>query len=154
MFVGQFQFTLDIKKRLIIPSKFRTFFPEEEKERGVYVSVNAVKQNNNVTNFLSIYPFPAWQKHTESLTNAALKNEEARLYLLKIATDTEFCNVDAQWRIVVPVRLINTAGLKRDIMITGVIDHMRVWDMEKWREIESWLKENSTDLEKYTYPIS
>ena len=154
MFVGQFQFTLDTKKRLVIPSKFRTFFPEEEKEQGVYVTVNAIKQNNNVTNYLAIYPFPAWQKHTELLTDSARKNEEARLYLLKMSTDTEFCNVDSQWRIVVPLRLINTAGLKRDIMITGVIDHLRVWDLEKWHEIAGWLKEHSTELERFTYPTS
>lgn len=151
MFVGQYQFTLDKKKRLVIPSKFRKFFPAEDKEAGIYVTLNQAEYNNIKSEYLAIYSVPAWEKHTEWITNAALQDERARWYSRKIASDTEFCKVDSQWRIVVPLRLINQAKLKRDIMITGVVDRIEVWDLAKWKEIDHWLKEHSTDFERSVF---
>jgi MraZ protein len=154
MFVGQFQFTLDAKKRLVIPSKFRNFFPQQETEIGVYVSVNRIEYNNTLSNYLEIYPEAAWKEHTDWMSKAAQEKEEVRLYMRKLASDTEFCKVDAQWRIVVPLRLITSADLKRDIMITGAINRIEVWEMEKWKGLSGWLKEHSTDFEKSIYRSS
>ncbi|MBI4833983.1 MAG: hypothetical protein HY811_04080 [Planctomycetes bacterium] len=154
MFVGQFQFTLDTKKRLVIPSKFRNFFPQGETEIGVYVSVNRIEHNNSISNCLAIYPEAAWKEHTDWIAKAAQEKEEVRWYMRKLASDTEFCKVDAQWRIVVPLRLITSADLKRDIMITGAINHIEVWGLEKWKELSGWLKEHSTDFEKFIYRSS
>lgn len=151
MFVGQYQFTLDKKKRLVIPAKFRPFFPPEEKESGVYVTVNTVEHSDIKTNCLAIYTPTTWQNHSEWVANAALQNEQAKWYLRKVASDTEFCKVDVQWRLVIPMRLINAAGLKRDIMIVGVVNRIEVWDLEKWKEVSNWLEDHSTNLEKHIY---
>ena len=151
MFVGQYQFTLDVKKRLVIPAKFRAFFPLEEKEPGIYVALSTVKYEETVAHCLALYTVPAWKEHADRAFKASLQNEDARWYLRKISADTEFCHIDVQWRMVMPLRLINAAGLKRDIMIAGMMDHIEVWDLEKWRTNAEWLKEHCADFEKSTY---
>ena len=151
MFVGQYQFTLDIKKRLVIPAKFRPFFPTEEKELGIYVALSTIKYEEVLTHCLALYTGPAWKEYADRVFKSSLAREDARWYLRKISADTEFCHIDAQWRMVIPLRLINTAGLKRDIMIAGMMDHIEVWDLEKWRTNADWLKEHCADFEKSTY---
>lgn len=148
MFVGQHHHTLDPKKRLVIPAKFRPFFPEE---KGIYVTLKTARYNDLITSFLILYPSDAWQKRSEWVEKAALNSEEAEWYLRKFSSDTEYCKIDAQWRVIIPLRLIKSAGLKRDIMIVGVVDKFEVWDLEKWRGVSEWLKSQSTTLEKYTY---
>ena len=151
MFVGQYQFTLDTKKRLVVPAKFRAFFPPEEKERGVFATAQSVEYDDIHSNHLVLYTPADWHKHADWIAKSALQSEEAKWYLRKISSDTEFCKIDAQWRVVIPLRLINAAELKRDIMITGAVDRIEVWDLAKWREVSEWLKEHSTGLEKHIY---
>lgn len=151
MFVGQYQFTLDVKKRLVVPAKFRPFFPSETEDRGIFATVKPVEHNQVVSNCLALYPPDAWEKYVGWITEAAKQREEAQWYLRKIASDTEFCKIDIQWRVVIPIRLINTAGLKREIMIIGTVDRIEVWDLAKWQEIAEWMKDRSINFERYIY---
>jgi len=151
MFVGQYQFTLDTKKRLVVPAKFRPFFPTEEKEPGVYVTLSTINYEEVMTYCLALYTAPAWKEYTERLFKASLEEIEAQLYLRTVTADTEFCHIDAQWRMVMPLRLINAAGLKRDIMIAGMMNHIEVWNLERWRAYNNWLKEHTADFEKSIY---
>ena len=148
MFVGQHHHTLDLKKRLVIPAKFRPFLPEE---KGLYVTLKTAEYNNQITNFLILYPSSAWEKRSEWVEKAALNSEEADWYLRKFASDTEYCKLDTQWRLIIPLRLIKSANLKRDIIIIGTINQIEIWNLEKWHEASAWLKEHSTTLEKHTY---
>ncbi|MEK7448122.1 MAG: hypothetical protein AAB019_01420 [Planctomycetota bacterium] len=150
MFVGQHHHTLDTKKRLVIPSKFRLSFEAGENE-GIYVSLHTVKHTGTSLSYLNLYPPSAWTKLLERIEKIAVSSEKATWYLRKLSADTEFCHLDPQWRILIPLRLIKGADLKRDIMIIGGNDHIEVWCIEKWQQISYWLNEHTSEFEKDIY---
>lgn len=149
MFVGQHHHTLDPKKRLVIPSKFRPFFPSE---KAVYVTFKTVEYGQLTTNFLTLYPPDAWYKQASLVQEATANREEAEWYQRKITSDTEYCTIDAQWRVIIPLRLINSAELKRDIMIIGMGNRIEVWDAPKWQSVAEWLNQQATTLSRAIYP--
>ena len=153
MFVGQFNYTLDNKKRLVIPAKFRISLSDKPalEDYHLFATLKKVEYQNMVSQFLEIYPPEVWEKHFEWLKENAKKSQEAAWYLRKIASDTELCKVDPQWRILVPTRLISAAELKRDIMIIGGGDHIEIWDLAKWNTVSPWLNNQIPQLEKYIY---
>ncbi|MFA5793622.1 MAG: hypothetical protein WC980_00930 [Candidatus Brocadiia bacterium] len=157
MFVGQHYHTLDAKKRLVIPAKLRhssLLTPNEADTKGVYVTLDTKSYQNNNINLLVLYPASVWAKNLELLEQNALRSEEAAWYLRKVSADTEFCKIDEQWRVLIPLRLINTAELKRDIVIVGAGSKIEVWDTAKWDNVYKWLQSQSTTFEKYVYKIS
>src|SRR3989339_427428 len=151
MFVGQFNYTLDNKKRLVIPAKFRFSLSDKPtlEDYHLFATMKKVEYQNLTSLFLEIYPPEVWEKHLEWLKELAKKSQEAAWYLRKIASDTELCKVDPQWRILVPTRLISAAELKRDIMIIGGGDHIEIWDLAKWNTVSPWLNNQIPQLEKY-----
>jgi len=153
MFVGQFNYTLDNKKRLVIPAKFRISLSDKPalEDYHLFATLKKVEYQNMASQFLEIYPPEVWEKHFEWLKENAKKSQEAAWYLRKITSDTELCKVDPQWRILVPTRLISAAELKRDIMIIGGGDHIEIWDLAKWNTVAPWLNNQIPQLEKYIY---
>ena len=153
MFVGQFNYTLDNKKRLVIPAKFRISLSDKPalEDYHLFATLKKVEYQNMVSQFLEIYPPEVWEKHFEWLKENAKKSQEAAWYLRKVTSDTELCKVDPQWRILVPTRLISAAELKRDIMIIGGGDHIEIWDLAKWNTVSPWLNNQIPQLEKYIY---
>ncbi|MCP4507980.1 MAG: division/cell wall cluster transcriptional repressor MraZ [Fuerstiella sp.] len=42
--------------------------------------------------------------------------------------------LDKQARIRIPDRLLNLAGLQRDVVVLGVNDHAEIWDKQNWEQ--------------------
>jgi MraZ protein len=40
--------------------------------------------------------------------------------------------LDRQGRVLIPTKLAQYAGLRRDVTITGVDDRLEIWDTEEW----------------------
>jgi MraZ protein len=153
MFVGQFDYTLDKKKRLVIPAKFRLALSDlfSSDNPNLYVTLNSVEYQNVSGKFLEVYPPDVWRSRLEWIEGLAKKSQEAAWYFRKITADTELCRLDSQWRILIPVRLIKSAQLQRDVMIIGNGSRIEVWDLVKWNEVSVWLNNISPQLEKYIY---
>jgi MraZ protein len=153
MFVGQFNYTLDNKKRLVIPAKFRLSLSDKStsEDYHLFATLKKVEYQNMVSQFLEIYPPEVWEDYLKHLKERSKERQEVAWYLRKIAADTELCKVDPQWRILVPTRLISAAELKRDIMIIGGGDHIEIWDLAKWNTVSPWLNNQIPQLEKYIY---
>jgi MraZ protein len=42
--------------------------------------------------------------------------------------------LDKQGRMVLPASLLQLAGIDREVTVTGVYDHLEIWDRARWRE--------------------
>ena len=71
------------------------------------------------------------------------KNAACRLILLPIvrsfAASADICEVDAQGRILIKTGLREYAGLTKDVVFAGTLNHIEVWDKAQWEQ------ENSMD---------
>jgi len=120
MLIGEYTHSIDAKKRLSLPSKFR-------KEIGKKVVVT-----HGLDNCLFVYPLKEWQKVTEKLTQLSIGQADTRgfnRFMLAGAVETE---VDAIGRILIPEYLKEFAHLGSKVSVIGVHDRIELWNDEAW----------------------
>jgi MraZ protein len=67
------------------------------------------------------------------LDQAPAADAEARLFRRLYFAQTEAVDVDRSGRVLVPERLAQFAGLRREVVLIGVRDHLELWDAERWQ---------------------
>ena len=121
---GQYQHNIDAKGRLFIPAKLR-----EELGDTFYVTISMTDR------CLTVYSDAGWQKLTEKFDS--LPYTEARKAARLIFANAAKCEPDAQGRILLPQKLRDYAGLKKDVVVAGVSTRAEIWDAEKWTALEN-----------------
>jgi len=156
MFVGQYDYKLDTKGRLVIPSKFREDLEREDGETGLYVtkvskSLFENERQDKPATFLEMYTQSAWEERAQRMKEKAKQKKSSEWFLRKLAWDADFCTLDSQWRINLPDRLISTARLEKQVKVVGGIDHIEVWDQGTWETVNDVLEEQAHHLEDDIY---
>lgn len=124
MFMGEYNHTLDVKGRLIIPSKFRDALGE-----NFIVS-------RGMDGCLFVYSQETWSDiHKKIKELPSLTNKESRYFSRYFLAGASEVEVDKQGRILVPQTLREFAGLDKDVVLVGVGDRIEIWDKEKWNAI-------------------
>ncbi len=126
--------TIDPKGRIIIPARFRKMLQAED-EYGVVVS--------NKDGCLYAYTFSEWK----SLESRILAAKSAAMEKFKRFFLGNACPLkcDKQDRILIPPSLRTYAGIKKDIVLVGVLDRFEIWSREKWDQAQSEMEQ---DLQK------
>ena len=141
MFRGANKLTLDVKGRMVMPTRYR----ERLNERCGGKLVVTVDKDQ----CLLIYPMPDWEEIERKLMALPTLNPQARrLQRLMVghATDLE---LDAHGRLLLPPNLREFAALTRDAMLIGQGLRFELWDEARWNERrDEWLAsdDSSTDL--------
>lgn len=120
MFIGEYQHAVDIKNRMIIPSKFREFLDD----RFVVTK--------GLDNCLYAYPMGEWANLEQKLKSLPLSSKDARAFVRFFFSGAVECELDKQGRFVVPVNLIEYAKIKKEIVIIGVSTRFEIWSKENW----------------------
>ncbi len=120
MLIGEYLHTLDGKKRISLPSKFR-----KEVGRNVVIT-------RGLDACLFMFPQKAWEKIAEKVSGLPVGQADTRgmsRFLLAGAVETE---VDGAGRILIPDFLKEFAGLKSQVILAGVSDRVEIWDEKTW----------------------
>jgi MraZ protein len=123
-FRSTYEHTIDEKGRLSFPSRFRDVLRQYESQLLIAIPWD---------NHLRAYPLSEW----ENLENK-LKAEESQQYedLEKIIryfeSESRECVLDRQGRILLPPALRAELGLKKDIVLIGMIERVEIWDKDVW----------------------
>ena len=127
MFRGSSFHNLDTKGRLIIPTRFRDVVNQSRVE-GLMVS--------KMDGALFCYSFEEWQKIEQRVLNTAVKSDTIRRFRRFFIGGAFDCPHDKQGRILIPPSLREYAGLRKEIVLVGVLDHFEIWAKENWRDEE------------------
>lgn len=133
MLIGEYQHTLDPKKRLAIPAKLR----KELGERAVLT--------RGLDNCLFLYPLQEWQKLTEKLGQLPVGQTNTRSFLRLMLAGAVEVELDQLGRVLIPDYLKNYAGLKQQVVVAGVYNRLEVWDGERWENYKNEVEKN-TDM--------
>jgi len=60
-------------------------------------------------------------------------------------------SMDAQGRVLIPMKLRNKIGLTRDIVFVGLNSYIEVWDAEVYAKMEAQTEEDFENLADYVY---
>ncbi len=122
MFYGEFQHTVDQKGRIIIPSAFR------EELNVKFMLTKGLEE------CLFIFSMPRWNSLVEKLETLPLSNTNARSFNRFFFSSAAQCEMDKNYRILVPADLRDHAKLEREISIVGVGNRVEVWSRDKWEK--------------------
>jgi len=122
MFIGEYKHTIDTKKRLAVPSKFR-----KDLEGKAVIT-------RGLDSCLVLYPVGEWDKMAKKLENLPTSQIEARNFARIMLSGASECELDKLGRILVPDFLKNYASLKKNVAILGLSNRIEIWDEEKWQK--------------------
>ena len=126
MFMGEYAHSIDTKGRLIIPSRFR------------YELGETFVLTRGLDGCLSIYPQSEWDTLEAKLRALPFTNSNARKITRFLISGATPCELDRQGRILVPAALREYAGLDKDVVVTGNLDKIEIWDKERWEKAGSF----------------
>jgi MraZ protein len=125
MFIGEYSYSIDEKKRLAMPPKFR----KQLSEGGVIT--------RGLDNCLFFYSIEEWEKLAKKLSEMPLSRADARGFsriMLSGAMEVSFDNLG---RILVPDYLKEYAGLKKKVIVAGLYNRIEIWDEDNWKEYKN-----------------
>ncbi len=135
MFFGEYEHTIDDKGRLTLPARFR-----EELASGVVLARGLEGQ-------VDVYPREGWRVTIEGrLAELDPLSSEARDLRRFFYAGMSDCEPDKQGRVLVPPMLARRASLGRDVTVTGVYDHLEIWDRPAWAERLEGIEGRAVDV--------
>ncbi len=133
MFMGEYHHAIDLKGRLIIPSKLRDYLKDH------FIVTRGLE------GCLFVYPKQEWDIIIDKYKQ--LPDTKDRRYFMRIfLSGATVCDLDKQGRINIPVPLIEYANLKKDCIIIGVDERLEIWSKERWDEFISTNEANLSDI--------
>lgn len=134
MLIGEYTHSLDTKKRLSLPKKFRT-------ELGKKVVVT-----RGLDNCLFMYPMPAWKEVAKRLQELSFTQADTRGFNRFMLSGAQEVDVDSVGRILVPDFLKDFAGLKGKVVLAGVSDRVEIWDEKAWIEYKKHIEKQADQM--------
>ena len=134
MLIGEYLHTLDSKKRISLPAKFR-------KEVGRKVVIT-----RGLDACLFMLPQKAWEKIAEMVSSLPVGQADTRgvsRFFLSGAVETE---VDGAGRILIPEFLKDFADLKSRVVLAGVSDRIEIWNEKTWEEYKRRIERGADQM--------
>jgi MraZ protein len=132
MFRGANKLSLDVKGRMVMPTRYRERLQEL---CGGKLVVTVDKDQ-----CLLIYPLPDWEDIERKLTKLPTLDRRTRglqRLMVGYATDLE---LDGHGRLLLPANLREFSQLTRDAMLIGQGLRFELWDEARWNEKrDEWL---------------
>ena len=134
MFIGEYEHTLDEKKRVSLPKSFRTALGKK------------MVITRGLDNCLFIYSQKNWEKVAGKLEALSFAQADTRGFNRFILSGAAEVEADAAGRILIPEHQKEFAGLKKTVVFTGVSDRVEVWDTDRWNAYKRTIEKQADAL--------
>ncbi|MBN2591004.1 MAG: hypothetical protein JXA96_14150 [Sedimentisphaerales bacterium] len=138
LLTGEYQHVVDNKSRILISNKLRSQIDVDEHGSSFYLVIGS-------NGILCLYP----EKYFEQIAMAAAPKTSAPDEVVAfermsyaLASKVE---LDNQGRLLLNEKLRKRAGLKDDVTLIGVRDHIELWNSESW---EQYVTDNMIQYQK------
>jgi len=123
--LGTHSYTLDPKGRISLPARFRDVLSD-----GAVLTLGQ-------DGCLFCFPRAEWEERAGEVRDLPLSDPESRAYARMFFGKAEAVELDAQGRLLVPQRLRNEVGIRKEAVVVGVFDRMEIWDRETHERYEA-----------------
>lgn len=132
MFIGSYDYAIDSKSRLVIPSKFRNEFGNEA---NIYLT-------RGFDGCISVYKESDFEKVLLRYQSHSYEKSEVRETLRSFLDSVVQVSLDSQGRILIPQKVLAKYNISSKVHILGTIDHFEIWDEDKWNARQAQNDEN------------
>src|SRR5262249_579007 len=129
LLTGTYPRTLDDKKRMALPKRVRELLQEPA---TLFIAPGPDQS-------LRVYTQLSLQRLSHNLEQTPGR-PEPRVFGRLAFAQAGAIDVDRSGRILIPDRLVQFAGLKHEVVLIGVRDHLELWDAERW---QNYLTQNA-----------
>ena len=124
MLIGEYEHSLDVKGRLIMPAKLRIDMGEKFiVTKGLDGCLFAFSQNE-------------WLNFESKLKSLPLSDKNARNFVRFFLSGATECELDRQGRFLIPANLRQAANLEKEAVIIGVGTRLEIWDKATWEKCD------------------
>jgi len=130
MLYGEYPCKLDEKGRFLLPSPIRDLLCPEGQTAATGVVFLKVTDPTS----LRAYSVTEWNNVLKQ-TRAKLDEDQSRLFMHFVVSETSTSEVDKTGRILIPGKLRKHINLDDDqeIVLVGMFDHLEIWGPSEWR---------------------
>ncbi len=125
MLIGEYEHSLDVKGRLIMPAKLR----EDMGEKFIITK--------GLDGCLFGFSQTEWSNFEEKLKTLPLTNKNARDFVRFFLSGAIECEIDKQGRFLIASNLREYANMEKDVVIIGVGTRLEIWNRNKWKAYNS-----------------
>lgn len=125
MLIGEYEHSLDVKGRLIMPAKLRTDMGEK------FIITKGLD------GCLFVFSQIEWSNFESKLKELPLTNKNARDFVRFFLSGATECEIDKQGRFLLVNTLREYAEITKEVIIIGVGTRLEIWNKDKWKKYNS-----------------
>ena len=119
-FIGEYELSIDVKGRFLLPSGFRKQLPESDDVQFVI--------SRGFEQCLTLYTMDEWNLLSEKIKKLNEFNQKVRDFKRAFLSGANIVEMDGAGRLLLPKILQEYAGITKDIVFTSQGDKMEIWD--------------------------
>jgi MraZ protein len=124
VFRGNAPASIDDKGRLKVPAMFRSLL-EAKYGRELFVT-------SLTGEYVRIFPMPVWLELEEKLARVPSSHPSKLRYLDRVNYFGQTAELDGQGRVLIPVRLRESATMDGEVDVLGQVSWLDVWNHERF----------------------
>ncbi len=126
-FVGHSSVSIDQKRRIAIPAKYREELAQCCGNRLVCTI------GKSSTFFLRLFPRPEWDELEKGMNPQLIDSSEDDPVARFLQAMAEDVYVDSNHRLLLPQHLVDRVGLQKRAVLTGRGSYFEIWTEEDWQ---------------------
>jgi len=131
LLIGATENAIDPKGRLVLAAKWRTALAS-----GVIIT-------RGFDQCLFIFPLAQFEKLARAVDTLGIASSIVRAFARHLVALAEYAELDQAGRLSLPPKLCQFAELNSIATVVGVINHLEVWNPQKFAEVNSQGEENA-----------
>ena len=145
-FIGEYEYTLDSKGRVNIPSKFRNSLIKDNKD--------ALVVTRGMDKCVWVYPLIIWKSIENELRKLSSLSSINRSFIRNTVRHASISKLDKQGRIALNQNIISFSNINKNALIIGMVNKIEIWDPNYLSSIDKNFNEiDSTQFDEHSNKI-
>lgn len=130
-FIGDFVCKIDDKGRVLLPSVFKKAIPSEAHDTFIV-------KKDIYERCLVLYPLNEWERQVQMIRQKLNPyNKEHNAFLRGFFKGTAEVVLDSTNRLLIPKRLLDEAGIEKEVVLAGQDSKIEIWKKEAYDSIST-----------------
>jgi MraZ protein len=134
MLIGEHTHTVDAKRRVSFPAKFRK------------VLGSSVVVTRGLDSSLFVFSLPEWSRVAGKLETLSMGSTDSRAFTRFMLGSAALVGIDSLGRILVPEYLASYAGITETATIIGVSNRVEIWEPTRWQAYQARVLSDADQL--------